>query len=389
MQMLIELNEKARERGKSFQKKRELYTILFNEKSTKIFSGIAGFRGCGKTVMLQQLLNELSDAFYISCDRFGGNIYSVANELQKKGIKYLLLDEISYIPKWRAQLKKIYDNLNIRIFFTSSSSIDVFKSRIDLSRRVKIHDLHTFSFREYIHIVNNNEIECINLKNIAKPLDDWIRYEAQFREYCNSGALPASVEGSDVKNIIERIMEHDLPVYARIYMEEISEIRRIFNFLTNSSPESISYSAISKHAGINIYKAIKYVKILESAFLINIITPEGRNVMKEPKILLPPPLRAAFSSLPENMLKGSIREDFFVHNAICAGYRPKYLKSNRGRKTPDYLIDDLVVEVGGRGKGRTQFKGFKTKKTILAVSPGVYSESKVPLIAFGFLCRKN
>ena len=47
-----------------------------------------------------------------------------------------------------------------------------------------------------------------------------------------------------------------------------------------------------------------------------------------------------------------------------------YAKSTRGSKTPDFLIDidgeSIVVEVGGRGKGRSQFKGIEyARKTVL------------------------
>lgn len=43
-----------------------------------------------------------------------------------------------------------------------------------------------------------------------------------------------------------------------------------------------------------------------------------------------------------------------------AGIAFSSLKSTRGQKTPDYLVDhegeELVIEIGGRGKGRAQFK---------------------------------
>ena len=44
-----------------------------------------------------------------------------------------------------------------------------------------------------------------------------------------------------------------------------------------------------------------------------------------------------------------------------------YLKSTLGKKTPDFLIrdsEDIVFEIGGKGKGRSQFKGVSVKKKI-------------------------
>ena len=41
----------------------------------------------------------------------------------------------------------------------------------------------------------------------------------------------------------------------------------------------------------------------------------------------------------------------------------------RGAKTPDYYIqykdENIVVEVGGKSKGREQFKGITEKKKII------------------------
>jgi len=40
----------------------------------------------------------------------------------------------------------------------------------------------------------------------------------------------------------------------------------------------------------------------------------------------------------------------------------------RGQKTPDYIIrdrKDIVFEVGGKGKGRSQFKGVDVQKKII------------------------
>ena len=69
----------------------------------------------------------------------------------------------------------------------------------------------------------------------------------------------------------------------------------------------------------------------------------------------------------------------------------RYAKSTRGAKTPDFLVAldgmDHVIEVGGRGKGRSQFKGLSyDRKVVLfhgddqAQAPG----RRVPLHGIGF-----
>ncbi|HNX97232.1 MAG TPA: hypothetical protein PKK12_06090 [Candidatus Aminicenantes bacterium] len=68
-----------------------------------------------------------------------------------------------------------------------------------------------------------------------------------------------------------------------------------------------------------------------------------------------------------------------------------YAKSVRGAKTPDFLIElegkPIILEVGGRGKGRSQFKGLSyDQKTVLTHSDARLdvTPSRVPLFLLGF-----
>lgn len=71
------------------------------------------------------------------------------------------------------------------------------------------------------------------------------------------------------------------------------------------------------------------------------------------------------------------------------GYKFHYLKTKRGAKTPDYLVaqeeENFVIEIGGKGKGKEQFKGIKVeKKLILSHDPKAGSGRK-PLSLLGFV----
>jgi len=65
-------------------------------------------------------------------------------------IKYLLLDEVHYQKNWSKEMKLIIDFLKIKVYFTSSVSLNVVSLKSDFSRRVKIFSLPVFSFREYL-----------------------------------------------------------------------------------------------------------------------------------------------------------------------------------------------------------------------------------------------
>ncbi len=67
----------------------------------------------------------------------------------------------------------------------------------------------------------------------------------------------------------------------------------------------------------------------------------------------------------------------------------RYLKSKRGFKTPDFLTQfeggKLVVEIGGKGKGREQFKDFKTENKIRFLHSDETEGNKRPLFILGYL----
>jgi hypothetical protein len=86
---------------------------------------------------------------------------------------------------------------------------------------------------------------------------------------------------------------------------------------------------------------------------------------------------------------GGLREDYFVETLKQAGIQLRYLKSTRGAKTPDYLIEDahgkLAVEIGGPRKGRQQFKGVHIDRKIVFAHRPVPDRGRLPLFLLGYL----
>jgi hypothetical protein len=86
---------------------------------------------------------------------------------------------------------------------------------------------------------------------------------------------------------------------------------------------------------------------------------------------------------------GGLREDFFAEMMEAAGLHFDYLKSTRGKKTPDFLTSSgkerIVLEIGGKGKGRSQFKGITTDRKIILSAEDRIDELRRPLHLLGFL----
>lgn len=99
------------------------------------------------------------------------------------------------------------------------------------------------------------------------------------------------------------------------------------------------------------------------------------------------PIRLLYRDWDEAV--GGIREDFFVQTMLMQSFKVHYLKSTRGTKTPDYLVNSgerkFVIEIGGKGKGREQFKGIDKKKSLLLTHSDLVDNLRRPLFLVGYL----
>jgi hypothetical protein len=71
------------------------------------------------------------------------------------------------------------------------------------------------------------------------------------------------------------------------------------------------------------------------------------------------------------------------------GYKSHYLKTKRGAKTPDYLVEyekeRFVIEISGKGKGREQSKGIKIEKKLILSGDPKAGSGKKPISLMGFI----
>ena len=398
LNQFLELDKLAREDGKQYSKKRELHNQIISEKG-KHFIGIVGPRGVGKTVLLKQIAIETKNSFYLSADTLEeNNLFEIVKILiERYKVKLLLLDEVHFQKEYEQKLKKIFDFLNIKLIFASSVSLSIFESSYDLSRRVKLLCLYPFSFREYLFFKEDVSLPALTLDKIIKKQwpSEYLRYEYLFEDYLKGGLLPFSLEEADIysilKNILEKTIRKDIPSVAGLQVDELNDIEKTLKFIGKSPVDGINFTSVSKNVGITKYKAEQYVHLLEKAFVLNPVFPEGMNVLKEPKILMYLPFRLLYKSYDEAI--GAIREDFFAEILRMKGWAFSYLKTKRGAKTPDFLIkaegESIILEVGGKGKGkgkgRQQFKGIKGNKKMILIDSAETDGIKRPLFLMGLL----
>ncbi|MCK4763757.1 MAG: ATP-binding protein [Candidatus Aminicenantes bacterium] len=391
---LFELNELAVKEANNYPKKRTLYNHLIDEKG-KHFTGITGPRGVGKTVILKQIAANSKDAFYLSMDTIEDvDLFEVARRLSETySIDMLLLDEIHYQRDYEKNLKKIYDFLDIRIIFSSSVALSMLETSYDLSRRVRLVNLYPFSFRDYIFFKKDILLPPLTLDNILNK--EWtaehLRYEYLFEDYLKGGLLPFSLDEPGVltllENILQKILHKDIPTFASLKIDEIATLQKMLKFIGRSKADGINYSSISQNLKITKYKAESYIDLLKKTYVLHVLFPFGTNVLKEPKVLMCLPFRLLYKKYEEAI--GEIREDFTAEALQMKGMDLYYLKTTRGAKTPDFLVKqdsgDMVVEIGGKGKGREQFKGVEVGKKLILSHSSMVEGIKRPLFLLGFI----
>ncbi|OGR59499.1 MAG: hypothetical protein A2X36_09050 [Elusimicrobia bacterium GWA2_69_24] len=394
MERLLELNGLAKKEAEKYSKKRSIYQRLVAGEG-RAFSGLIGPRGVGKTVLLRQIARDRGDSFYISADTLGeADLFETAKVLaQRYGVRWLLLDEVHTAKGYAAALKKLYDFLDLHVVFTSSVALSLTAAAHDLSRRALLHRLWPFTFREFLSFAHGRELPVLSLADILERRwePEHLRQGHLFDDYLKGGLFPFSLEQPDVKpilgGILEKVIRQDIPSVAGLRMDELGVIEKLLRFIGRSASDGISYSSVARNLGITKYKAEQYIGLLEKAFVLNPVLPIGTNVLREPKVLMSPPLRLLYRDLDDAI--GGLREDFAAQAFKSAGLEFHYLKDPQGGKTPDFLVraegGDVVVEVGGKGKGRRQFKGYSAQKRLLLTPSDSLDGDRRPLPLLGFL----
>lgn len=397
VQELLSLDRRAKRIGAERQRRRDLYAVLKSEEGRHI-RGVVGPRGAGKTILLQQLASEYAEeGFYLAADTLDRetDLYELVREMSEAyRFRCFFIDEIHYLKEVSGALKRIYDFLDATVFFTSSVALRIHEAAHDLARRVRLHRLEYFSFREYLAFRHGEQVPGLTLDDLLNGTVEARHLQAvdRFGRYLEGGLIPFALEEPQpyplLENTIETIIAKDIPQCLRLHVDELDILRKMIVFIGRSGVDGINYSTLSANLGITKYKAEQYVSAFEDAFILQRLFPAGTNVLKEPKILLMPPLRALYHPTMESA-RGGVREDYLVFAMRQAGYALHYLKGTRGQKTPDFLLEHagqrLVFEVGGKGKGRSQFKGIRADRKIILSEQAGLSEERMSLHLAGFL----
>jgi len=354
---------------------------------------VAGVRGSGKTTILAELYGREKNAMFINAEillKHNIDLLDFLHYAYSKDYRIFLIDEIHALPNWEKDIKIFFDETRAKIVLSGSSAIMLKAKGSELSRRASFYHTKPLSFREYIFFKTKKLLPKVGIRDIVergKDLEKEIApYLHFFSPYLHFDALPAAFFERTKEvyvNIVERTIRYDLAYLREIDVYYIDNVFKTIKILATSLPAEISYSSLASSLGVSIKLVKEIIGSLAQAGIIYAIPPLGKGkkaVRKEEKILMPLSFRAALCSYYGVVAeKGSLREDFFVqHVGEC-----HYLKTGIERRTPDFVKNGFVFEVGGPSKSYSQIA--KTMNAFVVKEGLGLKKDELSLYLFGLL----
>lgn len=362
--------------------------------------GIKGPRGAGKTTLLLQHLkydlgNQSGKGLYITADHtwfYNNNLLDTAMSWYQQGGEVLMIDEVHKYPNWSRELKNIYDGIpQLKVIFSASSALDIFRGQADLSRRVISYALPGLSLREYLTFTGIATFPTISLeeirsrhREISQEITAVIRPLPHFAKYLRNGYLPIFTEGEleylpKLEQIINAVVDTDLAYIASYNAGTAVKVKKLLGVIAASTPFKPNISAISNKLDIPRDRVLEYIYQLRDARLLNILSSKEKGVsrlQKPDKIFLENTnLSYALHPQPD---KGNLRETFLLSQLINSGFAVFEPQSG------DFLIDNIAIEVGGKSKSAKQVRDTPSY-LIAADDIETGYGSKIPLWLFGFM----
>lgn len=375
--------------------KRYLYHEI--NKSNRLIA-IKGARGTGKTTLLLQLAKEYNsdEVLYVALDDlfFSENtLYSLAEKFAKIGGKIILIDEVHKYPNWSRELKLVYDDFtNLKVIFTSSSMLEIYKGESDLSRRAVTYNLAELSFREYLLLYEKIELPVLNLQEILKnhtsislALVEQFPPFKYFSKYLKIGNYPYFENNEEeyyqkLRNTVNLILEVDLQTTENLDFHTLAKLKRLLFVISSNVPFTPNIQKISDTIQLNRNALVRALQLLDRASLIRMIYKQTRSIslLNKPDKIWLHNTNLMFAISGEHLEIGTIRETFFMQN----------LAHNHELSLPgkgDILVDNTYLfEIGGKNKSKKQIAQLENA---FVVKDGIEVgfQNSIPLWLFGFL----
>jgi predicted AAA+ superfamily ATPase len=354
--------------------------------------GLVGPRGVGKSTMILQYIKEHRDSrhiLYIGADHLyfsSHTLVETVDEFVKESGEQIFIDEIHKYENWSRELKQIYDSHpDVKVGFTGSSVLDIYKGFADLSRRAPVFMMQGLSFREYLQLFRDIKVPVYTLDDVlalSAKVADVSHPLPLFRDYLQRGYYPFSGESDfeiRLRQVFNQTMEVDIPQYANMNASTGRKLKKLLAVIAQSVPFKPVMDSLATVVGVSRNVLPDYFLYMEQAGMIGQLRDDTggiRGVGKVEKVYLDN-TNMAYLLGGDAADIGNIRETFFFNQM-------RVVSDVISSRISDFEIDGKTFEVGGKNKGKKQLseakEGYVVKDDIEFGSGNI-----IPLWAFGLL----
>ncbi|PIR46696.1 MAG: ATPase [Candidatus Vogelbacteria bacterium CG10_big_fil_rev_8_21_14_0_10_45_14] len=296
---------------------------LFQGKAVVIY----GARQVGKTTMARDILSKFGDdGLYLNADEPEvRSRFREAGAAQIRSLfgahKVVVIDEAQRIENIGITLKIAVDTLkDVQIIATGSSSFELANNIMEpLTGRVYEFSLHPLSLEEVLPHLNATV-------GISRALEDRMVL-GMYPEVFLQG-----VAGADLLKTISRTYAYkDILQYEGIRNPELVE--KLLIALALQLGNEVSWNELAQTVGANRATVLRYVRILEQAFIIFRLRPYSRNRRKE------------LSKLHKIYFM-----DIGLRNALIGNLNPLSMRADVGALWENFWIAERRKYLGNHGK---------------------------------------
>ena len=354
--------------------------------------GLVGPRGVGKSTMILQYIKEHRDSrhiLYIGADHLyfsSHTLVETVDEFVKESGEQIFIDEIHKYENWSRELKQIYDSHpDVKVGFTGSSVLDIYKGFADLSRRAPVFMMQGLSFREYLQLFHDIKVPVYTLDDVlalSAKVADVSHPLPLFRDYLQRGYYPFSGESDfeiRLRQVFNQTMEVDIPQYANMNASTGRKLKKLLAVIAQSVPFKPVMDSLATVVGVSRNVLPDYFLYMEQAGMIGQLRDDTggiRGVGKVEKVYLDN-TNMAYLLGGDAADIGNIRETFFFNQM-------RVVSDVISSRISAFEIDGKTFEVGGKNKGKKQItdakEGYVVKDDIEYGSDNI-----IPLWAFGLM----
>ena len=293
---------------------RKLLPYIIEKLKPGFAVGLFGARRTGKTVLMNQLVQEISgNSLVVSGEDFDVQEILSSQKLSllksfTSGYSHLYIDEAQKIPNIGNNLKLIVDNIpEIALFFTGSSSFELYKQIGEpLTGRSIFLNLYGFSQEELDE----------DFLGARKMLESKLIYGLYPQVYLEQGLSEKEEILNGIKNgyLLKDVLEFDL-------QKDTVFVLNLLRLIAFQIGHDISYSEMASRLHVNVRTIQRYLNILEKMYIIFSLSGFSRNMRNE------------YTKTPRYYFW-----DNGIRNSLISNLNPIHIRNDSGQLWENYCI---------------------------------------------------